>query len=98
MAGDFKRVRVDLPPSVAAIVLAAGGDKHMPMAMARIVGALPWIARVLFDALPEDEYRAFAGQLRMNTDIALRIAESDDVESAFVAVFERQTREKAAVN
>jgi hypothetical protein len=64
----WKNVGVELPPSIVAILTAAGGTEAkfggMPRAMASILGALPWIAVQLFKSLPEDEYKAFAGAVR----------------------------------
>lgn len=88
----FKRVGVELPPSVIAIIRAAGGEDNFPRAMASIVGALPWIAAALYDSLPESEYRAFAAAMRPNYEQVMEIVEADNPRKAFDEEFERQKR------
>ncbi len=92
MAKDFKKVRVGLPASVMDIVKAAGGEANMPLTMATILGAVPWIALGLWESLPEDEYRAFANQLRANMQLAWEIAGAADPKAAFDAALEREKR------
>lgn len=85
----WKKVVVFLPPSVVAIIAAAGGADSktggMPRAMAMIVGALPWIAVALFKELPSDEYAAFAQQIKTNMQAVWSIAGADDPPAAFAA-------------
>jgi hypothetical protein len=88
----FKRVGVDLPPSVIKIIRAAGGEDNFPRAMAGIVGSLPWIAAALYDSLPEDEYRAFAAAMRPNYEKVMQIVDSDNPRKAFNEELERQKR------
>jgi len=87
----WKNVGVELPDSVCKIILAAGGadpaNGGMPRAMASIVGALPWIAAVLHKALPDDEYRAFAQQLKENMQIVWTIAGAENPSTAFDEAF-----------
>lgn len=85
-----------LPPSVTAIIEAAGGHDPtrggMPYAMASIVGALPWIAVEMFKALPPAEYAEFANQMKANMQQAWQIAGSDNPPAAFEAALERAKR------
>ena len=84
---SWNNVGVCLPPSVAAIITAAGGadpkQGGMPYAMAGIVGALPWIAVALFKELPPEEYAACARQARLNMQQAWSIIGSDNPPAAF---------------
>ena len=93
----WSKFGVELPPSVIAILAAAGGDDPkrggMPYAMASIVGALPWIAVAVFKALPPEEYAAFARQAKMNMQQAWSIIGSDNPPAAFDAAFEAAKRE-----
>ena len=83
----WKNVGVYLPPSVIAIIKAAGGADPkrggMPYAMASILGALPWIAVQLYKELPPEEYREFANAVRMNMQEVWSIVGSDDPKAAF---------------
>jgi len=87
----WKNVGVELPPSVIAIITAAGGadpqQGGMPRAMASIVGAIPWIAVALYELLPQDEYAAFAQQLRSNMQQVWSIAGAEDPKAAFDVAF-----------
>lgn len=89
-------VAVALPPSVQAIIAAAGGADPstggMPHAMAVIVGALPWIAAGLYDVLTEDEYRQFAQQLKDNMQMAWSVAGAQNPRRAFDEAFARAQR------
>lgn len=87
----WKTVGVDLPPSVVAIITAAGGADPkkggMPYALAGILGALPWIAAALYKQMPESEYRAFAKQAKANMDQAWEIIGAKNPPEAFDAAF-----------
>ena len=90
----YKRVGVDLPSSVAVIIRAAGGEKNMPLAMAAIVGALPWISVALFKSLSREEYDEYAKGLEVNMEAAIAITMADDPAAAFSEVFERAKRSR----
>jgi hypothetical protein len=89
---QFKKVGVDLPPSVLAIVRAAGGEENMPKALASIMGAIPWLAVALYDALPSEEYRAFAGQAHANMRQVWEIVGAENVREAFDRELDRARR------
>lgn len=83
----WKNVGVELPPSVIAIVRAAGGDDPtkggMPYAMASLVGALPWIAVALFESLPPEEYAEFRTMLRQELQGSWAIIGAENPKAAF---------------
>lgn len=88
----WKNVGVEIPNSVAAIINAANGADPakggMPFAMASIMGALPWIAVALFEALPRDEYDEFAKAMKAMMQQVWQIAGSENPRVAFDAEFE----------
>jgi len=90
---DSKKVGVSLPPSVLAIIDAAGGREDFPRAMASIVGALPWIAVALHGALEQTEYRALMGQVRHELQGAWAIIAAPDPRIAFEAAVDAAKRE-----
>lgn len=85
MPDGYKKVGVYLPPSVHAIIDAAGGTQDFPRAMACIVGALPWIAVTLSEAVSREEYDLFLQQTRANFDAMWAIMRATDVRAAFDA-------------
>ena len=86
----FKRVGVELPPSVIAIVRAADGEYNFPKAMAAILGAVPWIAVALYEADPEG-YAHFVKALGPNWDSIRQICEAENPREAFDQEFARAT-------
>jgi hypothetical protein len=88
---QWKTVEVALPPSVVAIIEAAGGadPKHggMPHAMAMLMGTLPWIAVALYKTLPPDEYAAFVRAVKGYMEQAWVIIGAENPPAAFDAAY-----------
>jgi hypothetical protein len=87
----WKNVGVELPTSVCDIINAANGADPakggMPFAMASIIGALPWIAVALYEALPPDEYHDFLRQMKGYMEQAWSIAAAKNPRRAFDTAF-----------
>jgi hypothetical protein len=79
----FERVGVDLPKQVGEIVKAAGGEDHLPRALATLIGAMATLAVVLHRTLPRDEYVAFARAVTDHLNTAKAIINSDDPDKAY---------------
>lgn len=96
-AAGWKAVGVNLPPTIVAIIQAAGGDdltgkRGMPYALASIMGALPWIAVALYKTLPPDEYAAFARSVKGNMQQVWAIIGADDPPAAFDEAYAKAKR------
>lgn len=92
----WKNVGVMLPPSIIAIITAAGGADPtkggMPYAMASIVGALPWIAVALYGELPREEYDAFAQAAKGYLQQAWEVIGAQDPKATFDRLYEEAKR------
>jgi hypothetical protein len=92
----WQMVGVELPPSVIAIITAAGGADPakggMPYAMASILGALPWIGVALFKELTPEQYAAFLNSVNANMRQVWAILSAEDPKAAFDAEYEAARR------
>lgn len=91
-------INIELPPSVAAILDAAGakGEGGLPHAMSAIIGALPWIGAALFKHVPPDDWALFLGHIEMNLNLTWEILSDPDPPAAFAEALERARAEQRA--
>lgn len=96
MSKAFKNVSVELPESVIAIVIAAGGTDPkrggLPFAMASILGALPFIAAALYKELSADEYAGFVVAMKLYMEQVLEIIDAENPQAALNAAVASQAR------
>jgi len=93
LSEGYHRVGVYLPPSIVAIIEAAGGAQDFPRATASIIGALPWIAVQLSESLSADDYKKFMVMMKSQIQGAWDIMAAKNVRKAFDEAFEAAKKE-----